>query len=246
MSTTTTITTTTPTVATSACLARPSSLPLRYSTNAHSVRKCSSVPFHPSKSIIRFVPAARAAFPVSIATQARCFANRSTTPAPSPTAAASAALPKSKLDWDSFFKLRLRRRRIQLLFSVTIGALGGAGGAIFLSTGMAEPLVMQIPLDPFVTLGLMTLACGGLGWLVGPSIGNQVFYLMNHRLKAQMMQKESEFFARIKKYRVNPTNSSASNPVPDFYGEKIQSVSGYRQWLKDQRAFNKKKTRAFV
>ncbi|KAG5913353.1 TIM23 complex component [Claviceps sorghi] len=111
---------------------------------------------------------------------------------------------------------------------------------------MAEPLVMQVPLDPFVTLGLMTLSCAGLGWLIGPSIGNQVFYLMNHRLKAQMMHKESEFFARVRKHRVNPTNSSASNPVPDFYGEKIQSVSGYRQWLKDQRAFNKKKTRAFV
>uniref|UniRef100_A0A1Y1LUP3 Presequence translocated-associated motor subunit PAM17, mitochondrial n=1 Tax=Photinus pyralis TaxID=7054 RepID=A0A1Y1LUP3_PHOPY len=124
--------------------------------------------------------------------------------------------------------------------------LGGAGGAILLSTGMAEPVVMQIPLDPFVTLGLMTLACAAMGWLVGPSIGNQVFYLLNHRLKAQMMSKETEFFARVKKNRVDPSNSSAGNPVPDFYGEKIQSVSGYRQWLKDQRAFNKKKTRAFV
>jgi import inner membrane translocase subunit TIM23 len=34
--------------------------------------------------------------------------------------------------------------------------------------------------------------------------------------------------------------------VPDFYGEKIQSVQGYRRWLKDQRAFNKKKTANFV
>ena len=34
--------------------------------------------------------------------------------------------------------------------------------------------------------------------------------------------------------------------VPDFYGEKIQSVAGYRRWLKDQRAFNRKKTAAFV
>jgi mitochondrial import inner membrane translocase subunit TIM23 len=34
--------------------------------------------------------------------------------------------------------------------------------------------------------------------------------------------------------------------VPDFYGEKIQSVQGYRQWLKDQRAFNRKKTANFV
>lgn len=34
--------------------------------------------------------------------------------------------------------------------------------------------------------------------------------------------------------------------VPDFYGEKISSVAGYRQWLKDQRAFNKKKSRNFL
>jgi hypothetical protein len=30
--------------------------------------------------------------------------------------------------------------------------------------------------------------------------------------------------------------------VPDYYGEKITSVQGYRNWLKDQRAFNKKRT----
>lgn len=35
-------------------------------------------------------------------------------------------------------------------------------------------------------------------------------------------------------------------PVPDFYGEKISSVAGYRQWLRDQRAFNKKRTGSFV
>lgn len=60
----------------------------------------------------------------------------------------------------------------------------------------------------------------------------------DHRL-----QKETEFFARIKKNRVDPSASGASNPVPDFYGENISSVAGYRQWLKDQRAFNKKRTR---
>jgi len=29
--------------------------------------------------------------------------------------------------------------------------------------------------------------------------------------------------------------------VPDYYGEKIGSVKDYRQWLKDQRAYNKKR-----
>ena len=83
---------------------------------------------------------------------------------------------------------------------------------MLLSTGLAEPLVSQVPLDPFVTLGLMTVACAGMGWLVGPSVGNQVFYLMNRRYKTQMLEKESEFFARVKKNRVDPSNSSAGNP----------------------------------
>ncbi|KAM0263563.1 hypothetical protein ACHAQJ_001182 [Trichoderma viride] len=166
---------------------------------------------------------------------------RSYSSAPGSSAPASPAL-----DWDSFFKLRVRRRRIQLLFSVTTGLLGGAVGTVVLAEGFAEPLIAQIPLDPFFTLGIMTMACAGMGWLVGPTLGNQVFYIINRRFKTQMMQKESEFFARVKRHRADPTNSSAGNPVPDFYGEKIQSVAGYRRWLKDQRAFNKKKSASFV
>ncbi|KAF4126978.1 mitochondrial import inner membrane translocase subunit TIM23 [Geosmithia morbida] len=136
----------------------------------------------------------------------------------------------------------LRRRRIQVFFSITSSAVGLVLGVVLLSTGVAEPLVAQIPLDPFISLGLLTMTFAGAGWLVGPSIGSQVFYLMNRSLKNQINHKEAEFFARIRKNRVDPSNSSTANPVPDFYGEKIQSVNGYRQWLKDQRAFNKKKS----
>ncbi|KAM0563187.1 hypothetical protein ACHAPJ_000903 [Fusarium lateritium] len=150
------------------------------------------------------------------------------------------------LDWNNFFKLRVKRRRFQLAFSITNGIFAGGAGAVFLSTGLAEPVITQIPLDPFMTLGIMTLAFSGLGWLSGPSVGNQVFYALNRKWKKQITQKEAQFFERIKKHRVDPTNSSANNPVPDFYGEKISSVAGYRQWLKDQKAFNKKKTANFV
>lgn len=64
-------------------------------------------------------------------------------------------------------------------------------------------------------------------------------------LQSQLLtsvQKEKEFYNRVKKFRVDPSASSMANPVPDYYGEKISSVSDYRQWLKDQRAFNKKRT----
>lgn len=125
----------------------------------------------------------------------------------------TAASTAPALDWNTFFKLRLRRRRIQVFFSATTAVVGLATGAALLtSTGIAEPLVGQIPLDPFISLGLMTVAFAGAGWLVGPSIGSQVFYLANRRLKSQIAQKEAEFFARIKKNRVDPTNSSAANP----------------------------------
>lgn len=56
-----------------------------------------------------------------------------------------------------------------------------------------------------------------------------------------VLQKEKAFHRRIKRYRSDPVGGSASNPVPDYYGEKISSVRGYRQWLKDQRAFRKKR-----
>lgn len=44
---------------------------------------------------------------------------------------------------------------------------------------------------------------------------------------------------------MDPSANSIANPVPDYYGEKIGSVQGYRQWLKDQRAYNRKK-RSFI
>lgn len=130
------------------------------------------------------------------------------------TATASTPPPSGStpLDWNTFFKLRTRRRRIQVVFSVASGFLGFFAGMGVLTTGVAEPLVSQVPLDPIVTMGLMTFACGGVGWLVGPSIGSQLFYLMNRQFTRQIHQKEAEFFARIKKHRVDPRNSSAANP----------------------------------
>lgn len=157
--------------------------------------------------------------------------------------AAAAADPTAPpLDWNTFFQLRKTRRRLQLGFSAVMSLASGSAGAMVLSTGVADALTSQAPLDPFMTMGLMTLGCVALGWLAGPSLGSAVFYLFNRKYKLPMTVKESQFFARIKKNRVDPSNSSTGNPVPDFYGEKISSVAGYRQWLKDQRAYNKKRT----
>ncbi|KAI5867096.1 Pam17-domain-containing protein [Durotheca rogersii] len=162
------------------------------------------------------------------------------TAAPAP---AGADISSSGLDWNAFFTLRKTRRRFQVVSSLFTMAVGGTGGAMLLVNVDMDWLLNRVPMDPFFALGIITLSFSGLGWLAGPSLGSSLFYLFKRGVKKPMAVKESEFFARIKKHRVDPSNSSLSgNAVPDFYGEKISSVAGYRQWLKDQRAFNKKRT----
>ncbi|KAI1656648.1 Pam17-domain-containing protein [Daldinia decipiens] len=147
------------------------------------------------------------------------------------------------LDWNTFFVLRKTRRRFQLASGILTMAIGGTAGAILLVNMDMDWLLTKVPMDPFFALGIVTMSFAGLGWLAGPSVGSALFYTFKKGVKKPMAIKESEFFARIKKNRVDPSNSSLSgNAVPDFYGEKISSVAGYRQWLKDQRAFNKKRT----
>ncbi|KAI0456531.1 Pam17-domain-containing protein [Xylaria acuta] len=162
----------------------------------------------------------------------------------STASASSSSSPSTpKLDWNGFFQLRKTRRRFQLASSIVTMAIGGTGGALLLVNMNMDWLLSKVPMDPIFALGIITLSFAGLGWLAGPSLGSAIFYTLKRGTKRPMAIKESEFFNRIKKNRVDPSNSSLSgNAVPDFYGEKISSVAGYRQWLKDQRAFNKKRT----
>ncbi|KAI1640536.1 Pam17-domain-containing protein [Biscogniauxia mediterranea] len=161
----------------------------------------------------------------------------------SPSSSSPSGAAEPKLDWNSFFTLRKTRRRFQVVSSIFTMFVGGTAGATLLMNMEMDWLLNKVPMDPFFALGLITLSFAGLGWLAGPVLGSALFHTFKRGVKRPMAVKESEFFARIKKHRVDPSNSSLSgNAVPDFYGEKISSVAGYRQWLKDQRAFNKKRT----
>jgi len=122
-----------------------------------------------------------------------------------------------------------------------IAALTGGVSYISSSPDIEAKIGPVLGLDPLITMGILTFACGAGGWLLGPFVGSAVFGMRYRSMSRMITEKEKEFFARIKKYRVDPTTSSLNNPVPDFYGEKIGSVMDYRRWLKDQRAFNLKR-----
>ena len=89
-----------------------------------------------------------------------------------------------KLDWDSFFKLRASRRRYSLVSSVASSAISTTVGVQVLSGQDLEHLGATVMgLDPFVVLGLATAACGAVGWLLGPALGNGIWGLVYRKYK---------------------------------------------------------------
>lgn len=51
---------------------------------------------------------------------------------------------------------------------------------------------------------------------------------------------DKEFYKHIVRNRADPSSNSARNPIPDYYGEKIKSVSEYRTWLRKHREYRRK------
>lgn len=147
------------------------------------------------------------------------------------------------LDWNTFFDLRTSRRRYALTSSIltSIGSTSAAIAAFSEIPDLANSVQAIIPTDPFISMGIATFGATFFGWLIGPAFGNTIWRLLHRSRLPEFTIKEKAFFERIKKHRVNPSGASTNNPVPDFYGEKVGSVAGYRRWLKDQRAFNRKR-----
>ncbi|TPX77633.1 hypothetical protein CcCBS67573_g01109 [Chytriomyces confervae] len=67
---------------------------------------------------------------------------------------------------------------------------------------------------------LGALGVGVLGGVAGVFAGTAV------RILEAIDAKDVEFF-----------KSDSANPMPDYYGESIKSVQGYRAWLKKQRNY---------
>jgi len=97
-------------------------------------------------------------------------------------------------------------------------------------------------LEPLFLTIAATAGCAGLGYLIGPLIGSSLWRATHRRTMSLIEARDREFHHHIVRNRVDPTRQSATNPVPDFYGEKVGSMKQYRQWLRDQARFRRKST----
>lgn len=143
--------------------------------------------------------------------------------------------PTEKLPWNDFLHIRRQRHRAEILASIPSAFAGFFAGISYFATREIDPTQLVLGLDPMIVYGGATVACGGLGWLIGPMFGSTAWKIV-HRKKASLIeQREKEFYEHVKKNRVDPSRQSFNNPVPDHYAEKIGSVADYRRWLRDCR-----------
>lgn len=75
---------------------------------------------------------------------------------------------------------------------------------------------------------------------MGPLLGSGLWSLVNRQSVKALQERDEEFYEHITRNRVDPARSNMQNPVPDFYGEKIYSISDYRRWLRDCSVYRRK------
>ncbi|KAJ7073881.1 mitochondrial import protein Pam17 [Mycena amicta] len=146
----------------------------------------------------------------------------------------------SKPTWNEYFALRRRRRQFQTACTVPSAMVGFLGGSAYFGSLETDPTKPVMGLDPMMFYGGCVLLCMGAGWVIGPTLGSSVWRLLNRTSVTTVDALDREFYKHIARNRVDATLQSATNPIPDYYGEKVGSLAQYRQWLRDQNKYQRK------
>ncbi|TFY64969.1 hypothetical protein EVJ58_g2277 [Rhodofomes roseus] len=149
-------------------------------------------------------------------------------------------IQQETLPWADYLAIRKEKRRWETAMSVPFIIGGFTGGIMYFGNQDVDPTKLIFNMDPMIVYGFSTLACAAMGYLVGPIVGSSIWRMSHRRTLKLIEARDREFHQHIVKNRVDPTAQSATNPVPDFYGEKIGSLHEYRQWLRDQSRYKKK------
>lgn len=144
------------------------------------------------------------------------------------------------LNWVEYFNLKKQNNRINMVSSVFTGIIGGTLTLGYLGNIEIDVEKPIMGFDPFMVMGGAVILGGGFGYLLGPFLGTSVFNLLNRSKLNQFNIKHKVFLQKIQIKRVDPSTQSFSNPVPDYYGERIYSLKDYRQWLRDCNGFRRK------
>ncbi|WWC65871.1 presequence translocated-associated motor subunit PAM17, mitochondrial [Kwoniella dejecticola CBS 10117] len=163
------------------------------------------------------------------------------TSGPSRTPTSATPLP---LTWPNYLNLRKQRRVWSTATTIPTTFLGLFLGGGYFASLETDPSQLIMGIEAMYVYGGATLGCMALGYLAGPTVGSSLFSITHPSISkgknSPLEVMDREFFNRIKRNRADPRFQSAQNIIPDFYGEKITSLSTYRRWLRDQAVYKRK------
>lgn len=157
----------------------------------------------------------------------------------------TAKATNTNMTWVDYFILKKLNNRINTIAGIITGLGGSALTLTYLGNIEIDVEKPIMGFDPLMVMGGGVILGGLVGYLVGPFMGTSVFRVLNKSKMAQYELRNKEFLKRLRENRPDPSSQSFSNPIPDYYGEKIYSLKDYKQWLRDCNAF-RRKAREFV
>ncbi|KAF9426858.1 TIM23 complex component [Podila epigama] len=156
-----------------------------------------------------------------------------------PKSASTQEPVRETMDWNTYFALRKTRRNYERAFMPPCMLLGLGGAGYYFAQKDFDPTPI-FGMDQIFVYAFGTVLAGIAGLAIGPVVGNMVFRLANSKARPLVDKMDKEFYKHIVRNRADPSSNSARNPIPDYYGEKIKSVSEYRTWLRKHREYRRK------
>ncbi|KAJ3155444.1 TIM23 complex component [Geranomyces variabilis] len=147
--------------------------------------------------------------------------------------------------WDQYFALRKSRRNWERSGGIIAGASGLAGGGYYFGTvAEFDPTIQIMSLDPTMAYALAVIAVAGAASAAGTLLFGQLWRLKTNRSVAEGLDVRDRVFQHLIKTNrpkeipiANPIPRQMNSGLPDYYGEKIDSVDAYRDWRRKQRLF---------
>jgi import inner membrane translocase subunit TIM23 len=101
--------------------------------------------------------------------------------------------------------------------SILASLASTATGVQVLASQNLESIGAQVMgFDPFIILGLATAACGALGWLAGPVLGNAIWRLVYRKYKGAVAVVCCHFSSPLFLRSAFPAPAGRLYPYPDF------------------------------
>lgn len=157
---------------------------------------------------------------------------------PAPTCRQSSTEAKERMmPFQQYRKLKQSLKVKARLTGIPAGLLGMATSSainISLNPRMFEMTPEEVKpilgMDPILFSVLCGMGSGVVGYMVGANLFTKLWALIYRKDHQNLQKRENDFLQRLQKHRFSEFNKYDD----DYYGDKVTTLSDYRQWVRQQ------------